>query len=579
MRTQTVTIRAGRSISQKAARRMGLGILTLFVLGWPSIARAQGTLVPFIPQLFADANNNPCSGCKLYAYAAGTTTAQATYFNQDLDVTHVNANPVIMTSGGRPTTGYIYLSATSYKFILKSAADVTIYTVDNATAIPSSSGNVELPNQVAGESLAAGTVAYLSDGTGSKTSGRWYLANADFTYASSTATQVGMVPTAIASGASGSIRIAGHVTDLSGLTVGEDYYVSATAGSLTTTPPTNARYLGRADTTTSIAMSGGAGAVRLPDSTGAFSIALSVPTALTADRLFSLIVPDANITVPVPQDLNIADGRLTLTTQTPVTTGNVTAATTLYYTPYTGNRIALYDGSAAWNVRTFNQLSIAVPATTVTMYDVWVYDNSGTPTLELTAWLSDTARATALTKQDGVYVKTGATTRRYVGSFRTTGVSGQTEDSITKRYLYNYYHRVPRILQVVDAANSWNYTMAAYQQADANAANQVDVVVGVAESTVRLTVQSNFSNSSADVTATVNVGYDSTTVAVTSVHNSMQSDVVNRQRVVTAQVVHEPAVGRHVYVWLEASEAAGTTTWYGDNGGTLVQSGLNGWIE
>lgn len=53
----------------------------------------------------------------------------------------------------------------------------------------------------------------------------------------------------------------------------------------------------------------------------------------------------------------IPGGRLTLTTQVPVTTSNVTAATTLYYMPFMGDRIALFDGTS-WGVYSFSEKSI-----------------------------------------------------------------------------------------------------------------------------------------------------------------------------------------------------------------------------
>ncbi len=123
-----------------------------------------------------------------------------------------------------------------------------------------------------------------------------------------------------------------------------------------------------------------------------------------------------------PLDYSACEGRLTLTSGTPVTTSDVTAATTLYFTPYTGNRIGLNNGSA-WQVHTFTELSIAIPATTDTNYDVFVYDNSGTPTLELLAWSDATTRATAIAFNGGVYVKSGDATRRYLGTIRTPQAS------------------------------------------------------------------------------------------------------------------------------------------------------------
>jgi hypothetical protein len=272
-------------------------------------------------------------------------------------------------------------------------------------------------------------------------------------------------------------------------------------------------------------------------------------------------------------------GRLTLTSGTPVTTADVTAATTLYFALYAGNRIELYNGSG-WITRTFAELSIAVPATTDTVYDVFVYDNAGTAALELTAWTNDTTRATALTKQDGILVKTGALTRRYVGTFRTTGVSGQTEDSFAKRYVWNYYNRVPRVLRVNEATNSWTYHVATFQQANASAANQVDVVVGVAEVPIDLRLFAHVSNSTGGVFGRVAIGEDSATAAASGsiIGATVLASAFADQ--IMASLTKYPAVGRHYYTWLEQSDAVATTTWYGDNNTpTTIQSGMHGTID
>lgn len=163
--------------------------------------------------------------------------------------------------------------------------------------------------------------------------------------------------------------------------------------------------------------------------------------------------------------LNMCEFRMTLTTALPVTTADVTAATTVFVAPYKGNRIALYDGTN-WVMRSSAQMSIAVPATTSTMYDLFCFDNSGTATLEALAWTNDTTRATALVTQDGVLCKTGALTRRYLGSFRTTTVSGQTEDSLAKRFVWNYYNRIVRPMRVIETTDNWNYTTSTIRQAN-----------------------------------------------------------------------------------------------------------------
>lgn len=141
---------------------------------------------------------------------------------------------------------------------------------------------------------------------------------------------------------------------------------------------------------------------------------------------------------------HVAEGRLTLATATPVTAADVTAATTLYYAPYTGNRLAVYNGTR-WVLRTFAELSASLAGLAAnTNYDVFVYDNAGTLTLDLTAWTNDTTRATALVYQDGTLVKSGATGRRYLGTIRITGTTGQCEDSKVKRFVWNCYNRLGR---------------------------------------------------------------------------------------------------------------------------------------
>lgn len=254
------------------------------------------------------------------------------------------------------------------------------------------------------------------------------------------------------------------------------------------------------------------------------------------------------------------DFRLTLTSGTPVTTSNVTGATTLYLTPYIGNKISLYDGSY-WADYSSNEISIAVPATTNTVYDVFVYSNAGTPTLELTAWTNDTTRATALTKQDGIYVKTGDTTRRYVGTFRTTGVSGQTEDSLAKRYVWNYYNRVIRAMYVTDATASWVYTTSTWRQANANAANQLDFVIGVNEDLVRAFATHAVLNSGTAGVMLTGIGLDTTSSPSNLLSTNGSTAGTAMVGTPTAEFASNVAAGRHFLAWLEYSTAVGTSTW------------------
>jgi hypothetical protein len=85
-------------------------------------------------QQFFDNNGTPLSGGKLYSYAAGTTTPQATYTSASGATAHTN--PIVLDSAGRVATGEIWLTAGSnYKFVLKTSTETTIATWDNITGI------------------------------------------------------------------------------------------------------------------------------------------------------------------------------------------------------------------------------------------------------------------------------------------------------------------------------------------------------------------------------------------------------------------------------------------------------------
>ena len=289
---------------------------------------------------------------------------------------------------------------------------------------------------------------------------------------------------------------------------------------------------------------------------------------MTGPLVFAATQPATNLLS------GICEGRLTLTTATPVTTGDVTAAETIYFTPFRGNRISVYNGTN-WLTYTFTELSLDVPDVTGT-HDVFLYDNAGTLTLEALVWTNATTRATALALQNGVLVKSGDATRRYLGTFySTTAGNGQVEDSYAKRNLWNYYNRVDRPMRVIEATDSWNYTTATWRQANAAAANQLEYVQGVSEDAVVAMVQGLVGNGTSAYVAT-GVGVDSTSVNSATVYGARVSVSATKPEQIRAEYRGFPGVGRHLLVWLEISEAAGTSTWYGDNGGTLIQSGMTG---
>ena len=199
-----------------------------------------------------------------------------------------------------------------------------------------------------------------------------------------------------------------------------------------------------------------------------------------------------------------APGRLTLTSATPVTTADVTAATTVYYTPHKGNLIALYSGTA-WELSTLAEKSLSLSGWTADKNnDIFLYDNAGTLTLERAEWTNDTTRATALVLQDGIYVKSGATTRRYLGTIRTTSTTGQTEDSISKRFIWNYDNRVSRLLSYSEITASWTYNSQTWQQLRGQTTAGVFLIAGLIEQTLNAHFQIRTAN------GFIGIGFNST---------------------------------------------------------------------
>jgi len=93
---------------------------------------------------FFDNSGQVLTGGKLYTYLAGTTTSATTYTTNVGNV--ANSNPIILDAAGRvPSSGEIWLTAgINYKFVLKTSADVQLWSVDGLSGLASSgqAGNV-----------------------------------------------------------------------------------------------------------------------------------------------------------------------------------------------------------------------------------------------------------------------------------------------------------------------------------------------------------------------------------------------------------------------------------------------------
>ena len=672
-----------------------------------------GTLTPTPYQTVLDADGVAVSGALIYTYTGGTTTAAATYTTADLSV--ANANPIVADSAGRYVA---YLAAgANMKFVYKTSAGATIRTQDNVLSVPGSAVNLDIQGTV-GVAVTAGQVCYLSSGAEATplTPGLWYLTDADFAVSSTTCQSIGMAVSAIPINTAGTIRLAGLATTASAVVVGSTYYVSATAGGITTSAPALARVVGVADTTSTLILAatsaiaatlpnpiaqdllfldatydiGKSGASRPRDLfqsrnatiggtlgvtgattlsstvatgaltvtgaatvsttlgvTGATTLSSTVATGaltvtgnetvsgtlavtgattltgglntplvvaqggtglatLTANNVLlgngsstpSFVAPSTTgnvltsngttwastaVAAATQQALGTAEGRLTLTTGTPVTTADVSAAVTAYYTPYIGNSIALFDGSSTWTKYTFTEITISLVGLTASKpYDIFAYNSGGTVTIETLVWTSATARATALAYQNGVLVKSGATTRRYLGTIYINSTGGQTDDAIRVRSVFNYYNRVTRPLRCQDTTNYWAYGTNTWRQARATATNEVSIMQGVSEDAIFCQLQCDFNSDGSGSNCSrpaIGIGEDSTTAPATgNIYGSNPNNYTSVAALLTSHFTTIPAVGYHRYVWLEYGDTeAGASYFIGtyDVAGGISTAGMS----
>lgn len=245
----------------------------------------------------------------------------------------------------------------------------------------------------------------------------------------------------------------------------------------------------------------------------------------------------------------IPSGRLTLTTATPVTTADVTAATTVYYTPYTGNMISLYDG-ARWIPVIFTEKSLSIAAFTASKpYDIFGYLSSGTLALEGLVWTNATTRATALAYQNGRLVKSGAATRLYLGTIYINSSGGQTDDSEAKRNVWNYYNRVIRKIYTYEATGHTYATATWRLWNNSTTNNNREFTIGVAENAVTIGLYAAGQAADTSHPWYIGVSYDVTNATLDT--PARLSSAINVNMEMGSCINHVPGIGNHYYAVVE----------------------------
>jgi hypothetical protein len=177
-------------------------------------------------------------------------------------------------------------------------------------------------------------------------------------------------------------------------------------------------------------------------------------------------------------------------------------------------------------------------------------------------------------------VKSGATTRRYVGTVFIDSGGGAVTDSLAGgRHVWNMYNRAARPMQVQEATASWTYATAGWRQVRATTTNQLSMVVGVSEDAVSASAVLTGEGTSGNFIQT-GIGLDSTSSSTTNLQFSkVRHDTLNYAKTHVAEVLVYPGVGQHTLVWLEWTTGSGGHTLSGrSTSHPPVQSGIQGVI-
>lgn len=235
---------------------------------------------------------------------------------------------------------------------------------------------------------------------------------------------------------------------------------------------------------------------------------------------------------------------------------------TIFTAAYRGTKISLYNGTN-WFVCDFGSgpslgisgMTAGIPA------DVFaVFSGLTSWSLELTAWASASVRATGLVLLDGVWVKSGATTRRYLGTIlpdsATTFTHSSNPASGTKAVcgIWNQDNRVR-------SSFNWapNFSVAtpsapnAWELLGAIPAPHVELVIGQGIDTLNAQAI-GAANTGASTDCNIGIGIDSSTSV-----SGFQHIVSNTSGYIglTATANQRPAVGRKTvnFLWRTTNTA------------------------
>lgn len=126
-------------------------------------------------------------------------------------------------------------------------------------------------------------------------------------------------------------------------------------------------------------------------------------------------------TIGAASGASVPQGRLTLSSATPVMTSDQTAKTTVYYDSFLGNQVPVWNGTSLASLTiTADEISLALNTTdnvSGSLYDIFAFSSSGTLTLGTgPAWTNTTTRSAAIARKSGIWTNNATITLRAGGS-------------------------------------------------------------------------------------------------------------------------------------------------------------------
>jgi hypothetical protein len=229
--------------------------------------------------------------------------------------------------------------------------------------------------------------------------------------------------------------------------------------------------------------------------------------------------------------------------------------------------VYVYEDSL-WKVKEIPDAGITVACTgltATTAYYLYVYDNAGTLTLDLSTTVPVT--------QSGINVKTGATDRLLIARCYTDG-SGDVvtyNENAAKQLLCNIYNKRKIGLRKIDTTNTWTYSTTTWRAANNDTANRVEFVTDGKDAVVANVHGLGYNSTSSSVQVAVGVALDATNTNHAATFGAYET---SDGGAFDTRYNGLPSAGYHYLQWTEIGGGGGPQTWIGDNGTTRQQSGL-----